>query len=402
MKSTLRVVVSGLAATFPFGGVFWDYIQYPLGLRRLGHDVLYVEDAGVWCYDPLANTFVEDGERNAAYLGRQIATLGPDLADRWFFRDAAGKTYGRRWEEVIDFCSSADLLIHISASYLTREEYFAAARTALVDTDPLYTQTMLLTGTAERHHGDKQAPTPLSWWARHHDVFFTFAENIGAADCTVPTGPFNWIPTRQPVVLDYFEEAAVPVASRQRLLTTVASWEPKEKGPVVDGVTYAGKSAEFERFIDLPSRSVLPLEVGFSGPAPTERLRAHGWRLRDGYEVSRDPYVYRDYLASSTGELTFAKNAYVASRSGWFSCRTACYLALGVPAIVQDTGFGRAIPTGEGLLTFATLDEAAGAIERLASDPKRHAKAARAIAEEYFDSAKVLNRLIDEAQGRER
>src|SRR5918995_6483603 len=221
MESALRVVVSGLAATFPFGGVFWDYMQYPLGLRRLGHDVLYVEDAGVWCYDPIACTFVEDGERNARYLGRQIAKLDPDLAHRWFFRDVTGKTYGRRWSDVVDFCRSADLLIHMSASYLTREEYFARAKSVLVDTDPIYTQSMMLTGTTERHHGDNHLSTPLSWWMRHHDVFFTVAENIGAPDCKVPTGPFDWIPTHQPVVLDCFEEAAVPVVSRRKALTTV-------------------------------------------------------------------------------------------------------------------------------------------------------------------------------------
>jgi hypothetical protein len=133
--------------------------------------------------------------------------------------------------------------------------------------------------------------------------------------------------------------------------------------------------------------------------APIERLRGHGWVLRDGYEVSRDPWVYRDYLASSTGEFSVAKNAYAASRSGWFSCRTACYLALGVPAVVQNTGFERIIPTGEGVLTFTTREEAADAVERLASDPSRHAKAARAIAREYFDSDKVLTRLIEGVQG---
>src|SRR5215204_3882491 len=156
MQSKLRVVVSGLAATFPFGGVFWDYMQYPLGLRRLGHDVLYVEDGGVWCYDPIAHTFVEDGERNATYLRRQIAALDPDLSDRWFFRDITGKTYGRRWSEVVGFCRSADILIHMSASYLAREEYFPRAKTVLVDTDPVYTQSMMFTGTAaERHEGGK-------------------------------------------------------------------------------------------------------------------------------------------------------------------------------------------------------------------------------------------------------
>jgi glycosyltransferase involved in cell wall biosynthesis len=391
MKSALRIVVSGLAATFPLGGVFWSYLQYALGLRRMGHDVLYSEDAGVWCYDPRAHMFVEDGERNATYLGRAIAKLDPDLANRWFFRDATGKTYGRRWSDVVSFCRSADLLIHVSGSLVTREEYFTAATTVLIDTDPLYTQSGMFTGAPEEVRAGLD-------WAHQHDIFFTLAENIGAPDCKIPTGPFNWIPTRQPVVLDCFERAAIPVTSRRNVLTTVASWEPKEKGPVVDGVKYAGKSTEFERFIDLPSRSMLPLEVGLSGPAPTEQLRAHGWKLRDGYEVSRDPYVYRDYLASSIGELSLAKNAYVGTRSGWFSDRTACYLALGVPAIVQDTGFCRAIPTGEGLLTFTTLEQAADAIERVARDPNRHAEAARAIAEEHFNSDKVLGRLIDEAQ----
>jgi hypothetical protein len=166
---------------------------------------------------------------------------------------------------------------------------------------------------------------------------------------------------------------------------------------VVDGVAYKGKSFELERFLDLPALSALPIELAMSGRAPVDRLRAHGWRLVDAYGVSKDPWVYRDYLANSLGEWSVAKNAYVASRSGWFSCRTACYLALGVPAVVQDTGFTQAIPTGEGVLTFTTPEEAADAIERLAADPDRHARAARMIAEEYFDSAKVLGRLLEEA-----
>jgi hypothetical protein len=394
MNSSLRIAVAGLAAMYPFGGVFWDYLQYVLGLQRLGHDVLYIEDTGKWCYDPIANTFVQDGRRNAAYLERQIAALDPGLADRWFFRDATGKTYGRSYKDVVGFCRSADLLLHISASSNIYEEPSSAARVAVVETDPLYTQASLLADTTEEERAR------FAYWKRHHDAFFTVAENIGAPDCKIPMEPFDWIPIRQPVVLDCFEKATVPVGSRRRVLTTVASWEPTERGPVVDGVSYSGKSLEFERFIDLPSRSTLPLEVGLSGLAPIERLRARGWVLRDGFEVSRDPWVYLDYLANSMGEFSVAKNAYVASRSGWFSYRTACYLALSVPAIVQDTGFGRAIPTGEGLLTFTTAEEAADAIERLASDPNRHAKAARDIAEEYFNSNKVLTQLIDKAQGR--
>jgi len=163
-------------------------------------------------------------------------------------------------------------------------------------------------------------------------------------------------------------------------------------------VTYGGKGIEFERYIGLPAVSAIPLELALGGKAPIERLRSNGWLIRDAYEVSKDPWVYRDYLANSFGEWSVAKNAYVASRSGWFSCRTACYLSLGVPAVVQDSGFGCALPRGEGVLSFSTLDEARTAVEQLLADPARHSRAAREIAHEYFDARKVLSRLIEQAR----
>ena len=139
--SSLRIVVTGLAATYPFGGVFWDYMQYLLGLFRLGHDVWYIEDTGKWCYDPQAATFVEDGSHNAQYLARQIELMEPGLRDRWFYRDTTGRTFGRTWEEIKCFCRSADLFLHISASCWMRDEYFAAQRVAFIDSDPMYTQS---------------------------------------------------------------------------------------------------------------------------------------------------------------------------------------------------------------------------------------------------------------------
>jgi hypothetical protein len=394
VKTRLRIAVTGLVASYPFGGVFWDYLQYVLGLLRLGHDVLYIEDTGKWCYDPVASTFIEDGARNAGFLASEIAALDPQLTDRWFYRDGHGRTYGRSWNDVVRFCREADLFLHISASCWMREEYFAARRVAFIDTDPMYTQASVpdyLLGTI-----DEQARARVDT-LRRHDVFFSFAENVGATDCRIPQGLFNWIPTRQPVVLDCFDHRKLNLSHRRQVMTTVASWQPSESGPSVEGVTYGGKSIEFERFIDLPAGSALPLELAMAGRAPTERLRARGWRLADAYEVSRDPWVYRDYLANSFGEWSVAKNAYVASRSGWFSCRTACYLALGVPAVVQDTGFGCKIPTMTGVLTFSTPDEAADAIYRLVVDPRRHSMAARDIAQEYFNSDKVLPRLLEQA-----
>ena len=390
----LRIVVTGLAATYPFGGVFWDYIQYVLGFHRLGHDVLYLEDNGRWCYDPAAQTFVADASGNAARLQAGLTALDPALKDHWFFRDAAGLTYGRSWPDVVRSIREADLFLHISASCWMRDEYFACKRLAFIDSDPMYTQGSVpgyLNGTAAPDERDRVE------MLRRHDVFFTFAENLGGADCRIPLGVFDWKTTRQPIVLSCFEPHRIPVTARRRTLTTVASWEPTEKGPTFDGVLYTGKSTEFLRFQELPSRSSLSLELAMSGPAPYGMLRGKGWHVRDAWEVTSDPWVYRDYLAHSLGEWSVAKNTYAAGRTGWFSCRSACYLALGVPVVVQDTGFGRIIPTGEGVLPFNTPDEAAGAIAAVAADPDRHARAASEIAREYFDADKVLTRLLEHA-----
>jgi len=394
MNSKLRIAVTGLAVTYPFGGVFWDYLQYVLGLHRLGHDVLYIEDTGKWCYDPATYTFVEDGSRNAAILAGHIQTLAPELSSCWFYRDTTGRTFGRSWEQVVDFCRTADLFLHLSASCWMRDEYFAAARVAFIDSDPMYTQSSVPDYLADSIGEQARSRVDI---LLEHDVFFTFAENIGNADCRIPTGLFEWIPTRQPIVLDCFKNAIVPLNERRPLLTTVASWEPAEMGPMVEDVRYYGKSTEFERFMDLPRCSSLPIELAISGKAPEDRLTAHGWQMIDAYNVSYDPWVYRDYLATSFGEWSVAKNAYVASRSGWFSCRSACYLALGVPVIVQDTGFGKAIPMGEGVLGFNTMEQARDCIESLRTNPGKHGQAAAAIAEEYFDADKVLSKLIRQA-----
>jgi len=397
--STLRIAVTGLAAAFPLGGVFWDYLQYLLGFHRLGHDVLYIEDTGKWCYDPVAMTYTEGGANNAAYLAAQIAKLDPGLRERWFYRDGAGQSYGAGWAKVVDFCRSADLFVLISGSCFMREEYFAASRVIFIDSDPVYTQASFLAALQDsgRYSAGHEARARAEMIGRT-GRFFTFGENIGRPGCRMPKAGLEWIPTRQPIVIGCFERATVPPAARRRVLTTVASWEPAEKAPVIEGVAYAGKSAEFERLIKLPSISSMPLEVAISGPAPRERLSAAGWRLFDGHSVSVDPWTYRDYLAHSFGELSVAKNAYVRSRSGWFSGRSACYLALGVPVIVQDTGFAPgSIPAGEGLLTFSNLEEARGAIDALASAPARHASAAGEIAREYFASDRVLGRLLEQA-----
>ncbi len=392
MPDKLRIVVTGLAATYPFGGVFWDYFQYVLGFKKLGHDVLYIEDTGQWCYDPVNRTFSESGDQNASILAKEINKLEPELTDKWFYRDSTGKTFGKSWKDVVRFCKSADIFLHISASCWMREEYYAAKRVVFIDSDPLYTQSSIpnyINGTATG--AEKERIDMI----RRHDCHFTFGENIGREDCLIPDDLFDWMPTRQPVVMDCFRDKHVPLKERRRVFTTVASWEPKEEGPVIDGKKYTGKSTEFLKFIHAPEKSSAAFEIALSGPAPYDTLKKNGWHIVDGYSVSKDPWIYRDYLAHSFAEWSVAKNAYVESNSGWFSCRSACYLALGVPVIVQDTGFQGVIPGGEGVLPFKNWRDCTEAIDDVLRRPDIHSIAARDIAEEYFESGKVLSSLIE-------
>ena len=275
-----------------------------------------------------------------------------------------------------------------------RDEYWAAHRVAFLDSDPMYTQSSIPDHSNPALNQDERFRADMM---RRHDMFFSFGENIGQERCLIPAEMFEWIPTRQPVLNDYFAKDIIPVTHRRPVFTTVASWEPTEKGPVVNGVSYSGKSTEFLRFIDLPRRVRATLEIALSGNPPTARLLDKGWEVIPAHSISFDPWSYRDYLATSLGEWSVAKNAYAASHSGWFSCRTACYLSLGVPAVVQDTEFADDIPRGRGLLTFKSIEEAADGIEQVIKDPQLHATAAREIAVECFDSNRVLTQLLDRA-----
>lgn len=242
MSQRLRIAVTGLAATYPLGGVFWDYLQYPLGFHQLGHDVLFIEDTGQWCYDPSVQTFVGDGSNNARLLGEAIARVTPELSDRWYFRDADNRCFGRSTQDVADFCRSADLFLNISATCWMREEYFAARRVAFLDSDPMYTQASIpdyVVGNVN----DKTRKRIED--IRRHQIFFSFGENIGQPDCKIPTELFTWHPTRQPIVLDRFARHQVAVSQRRRAFATVASWEPAQQGPVVRGVQYWGRVWSF-------------------------------------------------------------------------------------------------------------------------------------------------------------
>lgn len=380
-------MVTGLIAQYPIGGLAWDYLQYAVGLQRLGHDVYYIEDTGQWPYDPESGGLVGDGGANARYLHGVMDRFG--LGERWAYRSPTGPTwYGLTSSLRDDVMRNAGIVLNVSGVLQDLEPYGDDTTLVYVDSDPVFTQIKMARGQQD-----------FEAHVRAHDRHFTFGETLRDSD--VPDGRLTWQPTRQPIVLDEWANGLDP-GDR---FTTVMNWV--SYNPVRhDGVDYGQKDVELRRFVDLPASVPdldleLALGVGRARAAPVDLLRHRGWKVVDPDAVCPDLDTYRDYLIGSRGEWSIAKNGYVVGQAGWFSCRTACYLAAGRPAIVQDTGFSATIPTGEGLLTFADLSEAAEALREVDGAIARHSLAARSLAAEYFDSSVVLGSLIERAAGSE-
>lgn len=387
----MRVVVTGLVATFPLGGLSWDYLAYVDGFRRMGAEVLYLEDSGGWFYRPDAETYTADPTANLAYLRSALARI--DAADlTWAVRAPDGAVHGPGAAAVGTFCRGADLFLNVSGSCWLRDEYRGARRTAYLDTDPGFTQATLQAVERGAASDEQRFSAAL---VRAHDRFLTYAEAIDDSGCRVPHCGLAWRPTRQPLVLDRWRVQVAPAGAPY---TTVMSWAHGRPAPVIDGVERAGKDAEMARFLDLPARAGVPLELAVGGRPPRQQLAAHGWRVVDAWPISRTMDIYQDYLRASRGEWSVAKQVYVALRSGWFSTRSAAYLASGRPVVVQDTGWSAHYPTGAGLFAFTTVDEAAAALGAIEADYARHAAAARAVAERELAAGRVLAQLLRDVE----
>ena len=370
--SGLRIVVSGSIAQRAMGGMTWHHLQYVLGLARLGHDVYYLEDTGRRPWDARVRAKVPDPHRQVSLLARLMSRFG--LEDRWAYRHLHGDWIGLSERELRSVVASSDLVINVSGVLSRPLEYRSTARLVYIDTDPFFNQLKLSRGDRFRELVDA------------HDVLFSFGERL--AD-SASSSARRWLPTRQPIVLSEWHSPA----DHREVFSTVMTWVPDEK-----------KQKELLRFADLP-RLVAPhrLEIALNAqtdfPPPLELLRSHGWRIVDPYDVCRDLDSYRSYIESSMGEWSVAKSGYARAKPGWFSERSACYLAAGRPVVVEDTGFSSILPVGEGILPFTTVEEAAAGIGEVTAHYRRHSDAARSIAAEYFDSRKVLGRLVDEALG---
>jgi hypothetical protein len=388
----LRIIVAGMAAQYPVGGVAWDYLQYAVGLARLGHDVVYHEDTWCWPYHPPRRTMTDDPTYSAAYLRDFFARYAPELAGRWHYLHLHETSCGMSRAAFDEFAKSAELFINVSGGSFFPETLSPSCLKLFIDTDPGYNQIIL----SERPSWSENVER---WCAgvRAHDRHFTYAENFGSPDCTMPAAGIAWQKTRMPVVLELWPARAGnsgPAAP----WSTVMTWNVFKGKLEYRGVEYRGKAEEFAKIADLPGRFARPFRVAVGGTeAPLAALAAQGWAAEDGPSATLSPADYQDYIAASRGEVSVAKHVYVALRTGWFSTRSACYLAASRPVVVQDTGFSNIVPTGRGLHAFATAEEAAAAIEAIEANYEAEMKAARDVALAHFNARTVLSRLIEDA-----
>lgn len=388
--SPLRIIVTGLAALYPVGGVAWDYLQYPIGFARLGHDVVYHEDSWSWPYNPVEKTYTSDAAYSVEYISSFFDRYAPELATRWHYLHLHETSYGMRREAFDEAARNADLFLNVSGACMIPENLSSRCVKVFLDTDPGYNQIMLSERLSWSENVERWCETVAA-----HDQHFTYAENIHGADCIVPHAGYSWKTTRMPIVLDLWGSPVPPAPPAAAPWSTIMTWNAFKGKLVYKGVEYSSKGAEFERLMGLPARVSAPLKVAVGGVnAPLHQLAENGWNVVDGPEATSTPEKYKKFLLESRGEISPAKHVYVAMRTGWFSCRSACYLAAGRPVAVQDTGFTSVIPSGEGIVAFNSIEEAAAAVTAIEADYARHASAAAAMAGEYFDSGKVLSKFI--------
>lgn len=383
-SSQLRIIVTGLIAEYPLGGMTWHYLQYVLGLSQLGHDVYYFEDSGGWPYDPFAGGLGHTCDYNVSYLAGTMERYG--LGDRWAYRlkkETESEWFGLSQSKRQGIVASADILLNVSGTVDRPMEYRAVPKLVYIDTDPVFAQLKL-------HRGEPGFARRVDV----HDIFFSFGERVSEQ---MPNTGHHWHPTRQPIIVSQWETDS----HSRAVYTTIMNWS-SYKSESFRGRTYGQKNVEFLKFLRLPSHlPEVQFELaggpGHNDPTPREMIAGYGWSLVDPMVVCPDLDSYRAYIQGSRGEWSVAKNAYVEGCSGWFSERSACYLAAGRPVIVQDTGFSSVLPTGEGLHAFTTLEEAIEAVHKVEADHDCHSRAARDIAHEYFDTRKVLPMLIETA-----
>lgn len=379
--SRLRIIVLGYIVRGPLGGMVWSTMQYLIGLFCLGHDVYFVEDSDDYpsCYDPARGITDTDPTYGLQFAKHTLEQVG--LGDRWAYYDAhTSRWLGPCADRILGICATADLVLNFCGVNPLRPWLMQIPARALIDGDPAFTQIRHLTEPATRDR------------ALQHTAFLSLASNINLPQSLIPNDGLPWQPTTLPIVLDAWPVTPAPLQGK---FTTVMQWESYSVQEY-QGVRYGMKSDSFAPYIDLPKRVGGIFELAVSGAStPSALLESNGWVLRE--PPTQTPWTYQQYIQQSKAEFSVAKHGFVVSRSGFFSDRSVCYLASGRPVLIQETGLSDWLPIGEGILTFRNLSEAVNGIEAINADYKRHQQAARSLAEEYFDSNKVLSSLLETA-----
>lgn len=370
MTGRLRVLVSGMVAGDPWqGGATWAVLQFVLGLERLGHEV--------WLVEPVETLTEERGR----YFRSVTSEFGIE-ARATLLVERTREVVGASYSSIRRAADGADLLLNVSGM-LTDERLLSQVGVRVwLDLDPCFNQLWHTVESIDMRLGG-------------HDRFVTVGQRIGRPGCDVPDCGVSWVPMLPPVVLDEWPDGEAIVHDG---LTTVGNW--RSYGTIEHaGRRYGQKAHAARSLIALPTMTGEAIMPAFAiHPGEVEdlaALRAHHWRLLNPALVAATPGSYREFVRASKGELAIAKEGYVVSRCGWFGDRSACYLAAGRPVVAADTSFDEALPVGEGLLAFTDIEGAARAIEDVRGSYERHARAARAIAEEYLDSGRVLNSLLE-------
>jgi hypothetical protein len=376
------VIVAGSVAQRPnAGGHTWVFLQYLLGFRDLGWDVLLLDRLEPdMCVDASGDPCPLESSVNLRYLQEVLKRLG--LADSYaLLYDDGATCLGMSRDDLMERVSRSTLLLNVNGFIADEQVLERANLRAFLDIDPGFGQMWRELGQCNLFAG--------------HDRFVSVGLNVGRPGCTVPDCGLAWISTLPPVALDDW-----PVTPGGAAFTTVASWRGSYDPVEYGGHRYGLRVHEFRKFIDLPGQTAAKFEVALAidkaETADLRQLDAHGWIVLDAADVASDPLSYNRFIGESGAEFTVAKGMYVDTRSGWFSDRSACYLASGKPVVAQDTGFSAHLPSGEGLIAFDTPDEAAAAVEDVVARPRAHLHAAREIAEEHLDARRVLPRLIAE------
>jgi hypothetical protein len=381
--SRRKITIAGAVAQRPGqGGHTWVFLQYLLGLRRLGWDVLLLDRLEPeMCVDEEGRPSTLESSVNLAYTRRALAGFECEESYALLF-DAGRSVVGSTRERVMAHVRDSEAFINVMG-YVDDAEVLGAARhKVFFDIDPGFSHMWQDLGWARLFDG--------------YDAHVTVAGNIGREGCAIPTCGLEWIPTLQPIVLEHWPAQPAPDLL---CFSSVGAWRGPYAPIEYHGRTYGLRVHEFRRFVELPKRTGEHFEIALDIHSAEERDRAsleeNGWHLVDPADVAGDPWRYRAYVAASAAELMIAKNMYVDTHSGWFSDRSACYLASGRPVVAQDTGLDGLLPRDRGLLLFSTIEEAEDAVANVASDYARHAHAARALAEECFDSDRVLGALLE-------